>query len=447
MATLTVGAARDADVPGALRERSTARALLSASTESCRASIALPWLVKLRWHAVVGQSLAIAIVSAGFGANVPVRALWSCVAVLALSNAVLAAFTARFADLGARTLGLALVADSLQLTVQLALSGGPSNPFVVLYLVEVLVALLALDARWIGAIAITSIAGFSALFVLGRPIAGLSPAVERTGTWVAVALAIAILAYLGGRLAARIREQEAALARHQKLAARAERLASLSTLAAGAAHELGTPLGTIAIAAGELQRLVEEDPDEALDAAQVVREEVDRCREILGRMTGRAGVTLGELPEEISAAAVIAIACHELSAQDRARVRVEGEVERMVRCPVQSLAQVLAGLVANGLQASPDGGCVVVRVHSNRSASTVRFEVSDQGHGIPPKLLSRLGEPFLTTKPPGQGMGLGLFLAQSFAELCAGTLEINSIEDEGTQVHLTLPSPEHGNPA
>jgi two-component system sensor histidine kinase RegB len=391
---------------------------------------------------VVGQSLAIAVVSLGFGVAIPVGALSACVAVLALSNVVLAAFSGRFDELGPRTLGLVLVADALQLTLLLALTGGPRNPFVVLYLVEVLVAVLALDARRVAAIALASVAGFSSLFLLARPVVGLSPAVERSGMWVALAVAVVILAYLGGRLTARLREQEEALARNQRLAARAERLASLSALAAGAAHELGTPLGTIAIAASELPHLVREDPEEALDAVQVVCDQVDRCRTILARMAGRAGAASGEVPEDISVAAVLAMACHELPPQDRARVRLEGDVESKVRCPTQSLAQVLSGLVANGLQASPAGRSVVVRVDSAASARNIRLSVRDQGHGIPASLLPRLGEPFLTTKPPGQGMGLGLFLAQSFAELCAGKLEISSVEGTGTEVTLTLPSAE-----
>jgi two-component system sensor histidine kinase RegB len=323
--------------------------------------------------------------------------------------------------------------------MQLSLAGGPSNPFAVLYLVEILVAVLVLHARWIAAVALTCVAGFSSLLLWSHPVEGLSAGAQRGGTWAALALAIAVIAYLGGRLAAKLREQDAALARSQRLAERAERLASLSTLAAGAAHELGTPLGTIAIASSELERLVVEDPGEAIEAARVVRDEVDRCREILGRMSGRAGATVGELPEDISAAAVLAIARHELSERDRARVRVEGDVDSVVRCPVQSLAQVLAGLLVNALHASRDGEGVVVRVCADEGSGTMRFEVCDAGHGVPAHLLARLGEPFFTTKPPGKGMGLGLFLAQSFAELCRGALEIDSVEHGGTRVSLTLP--------
>jgi two-component system sensor histidine kinase RegB len=202
----------------------------------------------------VGQAIAVAAVSKLLHASIPVGPLAASVGVLALSNCALALRARRGADMGARTLGAILLFDSVQLTTQLALSGGPSNPFAVLYLVEILIAVLVLRARWIAAVALTSLAGFSATFLASQPVGGLSPTAERAGLWIALAVAVGITAYLGGQLAATLREHAAALARSQRLAGRAEKLASLSSLAAGAAHELGTPLGTIAIASAELER-------------------------------------------------------------------------------------------------------------------------------------------------------------------------------------------------
>lgn len=401
------------------------------------AAAALPWLISLRWHAVVGQTLAVAITAGSLSASTPVGALLALIAALAISNALLSLYARRVADPGMGPLGAVLLFDTLQLTVQLALSGGPHNPFSVLYFVEILIAVLALSARWITAVTAAAIGGFSLLFPLHRTVEGLPPAAESVGEWTAVVLAIGTAAYLGGRIAGTLREQAAALARSQKLAGRAEQLASLSALAAGAAHELGTPLGTIAIAARELEELIDRAPEEALEEARVVRDEVDRCRAILDRMSGRAGAAVGELPEPISAAAVLAIVRHDLGAAERSRVVVEGDLDAEVRCPVQSLVQVLAALVTNGLQASPEGAVVSVGVAAGTRA--VRFAIVDRGSGIPTAILPRLGEPFFTTKPPGKGMGLGLFLAQSYAELCAGRLEIDSTEGQGTCVSLVLP--------
>jgi two-component system sensor histidine kinase RegB len=397
---------------------------------------ALPWLILLRWHAVCGQAIAIGA-CASFVRGLPVVWLLGSVAVLALSNVILALRGMRPVATRTAGLGAVLLFDCAQLTVQLALSGAATNPFAVLYLVELLVAVLVLPGRWIVTVTLTCLAGFTLLCSRRGGLEGLSPDVLFAGRWTAMALAMTMAAYMGARIAATLRERTEALARSLRLAASAEKLASLSSLAAGAAHELGTPLGTIAIASSELESLIESAPEEAIEEARAVRAEVDRCRAILARMSGRAGAVIGELPEPINAAAVLAMARHQLAAGDRARTRVGGELDCMVRCPAQSLAQVLAGLIANGLQASDDGAPVDVQVRADRGV--VRFEVCDRGCGISADIRSRVGEPFFTTKPPGKGMGLGLFLAQTFAELCSGALEIVPAEDRGTRVALSLP--------
>jgi two-component system sensor histidine kinase RegB len=400
------------------------------------ANATLPWLLRLRWHAVVGQATAIGAAT-WLGAKIPLAPLVGLACLLAASNAVMALRPGRIAAAGTAGLGFVLIADTIQLTLQLALAGGAANPFATLYLIEVLVAVLALSSRWIAGVATTAVLGYSALCVWSRPMIGLSPFAEIAGRWSAVVIAVGIAAYMGIRIGATLREQARTTARSQRLAARAEKLAALSSLSAGAAHELGTPLGTIAIASSELESLIESAPEEALDGARTIRDEVDRCRAILDRMSGKAGTVVGELPEEISAAAVLALARYQIPASERARVQVEGDLDCMVRCPVQSCAQVLSGLVVNGLQASEEGAPVVVRVRAE--GRVLRFEVCDEGCGIAPELLVHVGEPFFTTKPPGKGMGLGLFLAQSFAELCSGELEIKPSELRGTRVSLNLP--------
>lgn len=154
-------------------------------------------------------------------------------------------------------------------------------------------------------------------------------------------------------------------------------------------------------------------------------------------MSANAGQTLGELPEATTTAVVL----------DALRVRMGdaafGEVVAQVedaplRVPLQGLVQVLANLVQNALQASPAGAEQVV-VRFDVVGGTVRFTVQDRGRGIRRADLDRVGEPFFTTKPPGQGMGLGLFLARAFAERQGGQLVVTSEDGKGTRVTLELP--------
>nr|WP_211194170.1 ATP-binding protein [Pyxidicoccus fallax] len=417
-----------------------------ARVSSC--AIALGWLVRLRWHAAAGQALTVLVATRGLGLDLPVAPLLALVATTAVSNLLLAHWLARASTVRPGVLGGVLAFDLLLLTGLLALSGGPANPFGMLYLVHVTLAALVLGPRWTVRIALLAVLGYASLFAFhvtlprathlhGR--AGEAESLHLLGMWIAFVLTAGVIAFVVARVSAALRERHEAVVRAQQLTARAEKLASLSTLAAGAAHELGSPLGTIAIAANELESLILEEPHEALEDARLIRDEVERCRDILERMSARAGRSMGEVPERTTTGAVLARLREQLGAAELARVRFDAGPDLSLSCPVRGLVQVLANLVRNGLQAS-DATQAPVTVTVRGAGERLCFTVEDQGTGVPRALLARLGEPFFTTKPAGQGMGLGLFLSQTYAELCGGRLELTSEEGQGTRVTLELPS-------
>ncbi|MFP2929393.1 ATP-binding protein [Pyxidicoccus sp. 3LG] len=422
------------------------RSALDVVARLSSSAIALGWLVRLRWHAAAGQALTVLVATRGFGLDLPVVPLLALVATTTVSNLVLALWLRRAPTVRPGLLGGVLSFDVLLLTGLLALSGGPANPFSVLYLVHVTLAALVLGPRWTVSIALLAVLGHASLFFAHVPLpeaahprdANGTDSLYQLGMWVACMLTAMVIAFVVARVAAALKDRQEAVVRSQQFAARAEKLASLSTLAAGAAHELGTPLGTIAIAANELEALILEEPQEALEDARLIRDEVERCRDILERMSARAGRTLGETPERTTTSAVLTQLREELGAAELARLHLDAGPELLLRCPVRGLVQVLANLVRNGLQAS-DATQASVTVTARGVADTLRFTVEDHGTGVPAALLSRLGEPFFTTKPAGQGMGLGLFLAQTYAELCGGRLELASEEGRGTRVTLELP--------
>ncbi|AKQ63760.1 Sensor histidine kinase PrrB (RegB) [Myxococcus hansupus] len=409
-------------------------------------AIALGWFVRLRWHAVAGQAVTVAVAVRGLELELPVAPLLALVATTAVSNLMLALWLRRSPSVQPGVLGAVLAFDTALLTGLLALSGGPANPFGMLYLVHVTLAAIVLGTRWTVLIALMSVMGSTSLFAFHVPLPdtvnqpghhGLG-SLHVVGMWVAFTLTALIIAFVVARVASALRDRQAALARTQRLAARAEKLASLSTLAAGAAHELGTPLGTIAIAANELDSLILDAPHEALEDARLIRDEVERCRDILERMSARSGQTLGEVPEKTTPGAILERLREQLGAAEQARLRLEPGPDIAIWCPVRGLVQVLTNLVRNGLHASEATQTPVV-VSAHHEADRLRFVVEDRGTGIPHALMPRLGEPFFTTKPAGQGMGLGLFLAQTYAELCGGRLELDSEEGRGTRVLLELP--------
>ncbi|HSO39044.1 MAG TPA: ATP-binding protein [Labilithrix sp.] len=425
--------------------RSAVGLLAPPALERSATAITLTWLIRLRWGFFAAQAATIAGARYLLDVNVPIAELAVVVGVSGLSNVALDLWSRQMHEPSDSALGAVFVLDTLLLTALLYFAGGPANPFSAFYLVHVTIAAVALGMRWSAAIVALSALSYAGLFFKHVTVpamehahhSGTAFSVHLQGMWVALTIAASLIAYFVTRVSKALRAREAELLRVQHLAARNEKLASLSTLAAGAAHELGTPLGTIAIAAKELERSIRTAPDEAVLDARLIRDELERCRAIVSRMSANAGQTVGELAGPTTTAAVVA------ALRERMGEGVFSGVDPQIRdaafvAPVQGLVQVLSNLVQNAIHATPEGGPPIVLL-SDVVGDVVRFTIQDRGRGIARADLDRVGEPFFTTKPPGQGMGLGLFLARAFAERYGGQLVVASDEGKGTRVTLELP--------
>jgi two-component system sensor histidine kinase RegB len=262
------------------------------------------------------------------------------------------------------------------------------------------------------------------------------------GMWVAYVLAASFVAYFVSRVAAALRERERQMDALQRHVAVMKRVAALSTMAAGAAHELGTPLASIAVSAAELARALSRHEGWASFAGEArhIREEVARCRGILDRLAMGSGQPAGEAPALLSVSEIVQQLCDELGPAHAAALDVDDALSaRRVRCPPRALVHALKNLITNGIdagQASHTQARVTLRVRAR--GSQAMFEVSDRGAGIPDEVRARLGEPFFTTKPIGAGMGLGLYLVRSFVQQVGGELSFASQPGVGARVTLTL---------
>ncbi len=408
------------------------------------------WLVRLRWAAVLAQALGVAVAVSGLGIALPVAPIVILIILLAASNAGLGWWVSRGRPTEPGVLGAVLGFDVALLTALLWLTGGTSNPFTTAYLVYIALAAVTLGSRWTWTIATLSVVGYATLFVVAPPVdphAAHRPATDLSGhlagMWVAFLSAAVLIGFFVTRVREALDERDRALAEARRLAAARDRLASLTTLAAGAAHELATPLATIAVASKELVREAEAcaNPD-LIEDAVLIRSQVERCRQILDHMSGRADGTTGDPPATIDVAVMIRDAVEALPAgsAERVSVTVEGTPTR-VRLPRVGIARVLTTLIKNALEATDQGGSVTMAVTS--SPQTLDLAVRDGGRGMDEATLARAGEPFFTTKPPGAGFGLGLFLARTFVEQWGGQFSLRSESGKGTAAAVSFTADGH----
>jgi two-component system sensor histidine kinase RegB len=211
-------------------------------------------------------------------------------------------------------------------------------------------------------------------------------------------------------------------------------------LSAGAAHELASPLSTIALASSELLRRLPRGSEGATarDDVLLIKSQVERCRAILDQLASEAGQAKGSGFGELGWQAILE---RGLLGFDRSRLELETPTGDDVKLTgsLPAVSQALRNLVSNAFDASGPAGAV--RLEVSQQPGELSFRVEDDGPGMPEAVLARATEPFFTTKPRGQGMGLGLFLAQSVAEQMGGRLELSSLPGRGTRASLILPVP------
>jgi two-component system sensor histidine kinase RegB len=402
------------------------------------------WLTRL-WSATAAVDILVVLSAFVLDASeFSLRRVAPIVAAAALANIELAWRQQR--DARSRFVaGAALLLHVVLLTGLLELSGGPSNPFSVVYAIQVALAAATLGAGWGVATAASSAACYGVL--ISWHLHEVIPAHHRFvdfpthlfAMWLAIATLAEFALHFAGAAARAIAEREDQLDAMRRQAARTEHMMALSTLAAGAAHELSTPLATIAIASNELARALNRlpVPPECTADAQLIRQEVDRCQVILDQMSGRAGGTAPEQLEPTAVDGIIADVKSRLPADLAARLQAASLVQvPMVVASRVGLVQVLLSLVKNAFDASD--ASTPVRLVVENDAGMFKFVVQDEGRGMSSEALRRAGEPFYTTKDAGRGLGLGLFLARMFAERYGGSLSLQS--ERGTTAILTLPA-------
>lgn len=403
---------------------------------------ALPrWLAGFRLTVFVSELAVVVAVSVLSDFALPTPLLAGLATYGALTTIPLRRRTA----LSPAAVALLLGHDVVLLTALLLASGGVHNPFSALFLVYVALAPLLLPGRLTFALVALSIACFASLFVDAAAF-GLSTQpfaldhatqmrIHMRGMWVAFALAATLIGGVVVRLRGSLERHAKALEAARARQAHVDMLGALATLAASATHELGTPLSTIAVVAKELERALPA-PQPAHDDAVLIRQEVDRCRGILERLAQQAGALRSGAVERTRVATLLDEATRGFPTVVKDVPRELGDLELVL--PSTALAMAVRTLVKNALDASASGAAPV-EVRVRRDAQALSFVVADHGAGMSAQVLARAPEPFFSTKAPGHGMGLGLFLAKAIAEQLDGRLVLESTEGQGTTAAIHLP--------
>ena len=389
-------------------------------------ALRLRTLVLIRWVAVIGQAGAVLVVHLALGFDLPLAPISAAIFAAAVTNVAMAIARPAQARLSDREGAVYFAFDILQLALLLFLTGGVQNPFAILLLAPVAMAASTLSGRstlFLSALALVSI-GVLARFHLRLPWPGGGvemPWVYQIGMAAALATATLFIAFYAWSLAHGQRRMSGALAAAQAALAREHRLAALGGLAAAAAHELGSPLSTIAVVASELKRAVPKDSPLAEDIALLVSQG-ERCRDILAMLAERPEQSGGAPYERLTASALVAAALPPGGGPAGVATRVHAAALDASAEPVLARSpEVLHGLV-NLLQNAGQFARSRVDATVRWSAVELAIVIEDDGPGFEPGVLGELGEPYLTTRRGGGHMGLGVFIAKTLLERTGATL-------------------------
>jgi two-component system, sensor histidine kinase RegB len=419
--------------------------------------VRLRTLSNLRWLAVAGQSAALFLVYFALGYSLPILYCAIAIAVSAALNVVLALRYPPTHRLTNREATFYLAFDVLQLAALLYLTGGIANPFALMFVAPVVIAAATLNLGNVLILAGFAFASVSLIAIVHRPLpwpageALLLPQLYQAGIWTALVIGIGFTSVYAWRIASESARMSAGLAATQLALSREHRLAALGALATAAAHELGTPLGTIAVVARELERSLPENSPEVEDV-RLLRQQAERCRTIIARLANPEEAMLGATARLPLGAFLDDIAAPHRGEDLEIRVTVtppqdDSHVPEVWRAP-----ELLHGL-GNIIENAADFAHSLVAVAAGWDDAFLYIAVADDGPGFAPEIFDTLGEPYITSRPglhalgdnemgpqgpldEHEGMGLGFFIAKILLEQTGGLVKAENPSSGGALVSI-----------
>ncbi len=401
-------------------------------------------LVELRWLAVGGQLLTIVFVHFALGVKLPLAEMLTLLALLALANLGSWLRAALAQPVSELELFSTLLLDVVVLAGQLYFSGGITNPFVFLFLLQVAVASVLLQPHHVWAMVTATSLAVCLLVFWHRPMelpgVGAMPlARDYVGGLIACFLLVAsLLAVFIGRIHANLRQRDASLARLQQRAAEEEHIVRMGLLASGAAHELGTPLATLSVILGDWARMAPFAAEPELrEEIEEMQGQIERCKAIVSGILMSAGEPRAEAPEQTTLHEFLdGLAEHWRRTRGCDRLAyTRHELPDLPIIADPALRQTLDNVLDNALEAAPQGP---IELDLRCEDQQLVLRVRDHGPGFAPDILEHLGEPYHSTKAE-PGHGLGLFLAFNVARTLGGQVQADNAPDGGARVTIELP--------
>lgn len=438
------------------RESAFAQQLKLAFSNTASSGIRLRTLVFIRSLGIVGQIVAVLIVFFGLKYQMPIGQCLAVIAVAITFNTALMALYPGVHILSQRDAAAHLAFDICQLTAMLALTGGIENPFAILYLAPVVIAASNLPLGATLSLAMLAFGSISFISIFHWPLPWdpeaplLLPSLYVAGNWISLSLGIGFSVIYAWRTADEARRMQAALAATQSALSREQRLSDLGALAAAAAHELGTPLGTIAVVARELER--EMGPSARwIEDVRLLRSQAERCREILSQLSQQ-----DTDEDNISKHLPLVALLDEIAEPHRGfgiDINVAASTPGILS--VARAPEVIHGL-GNLVENAVDFANTKVDIEARWDDGSVRIDITDDGSGFDPEILGRLGEPYVTSRAGTEasrpsnlnttthaeghaGLGLGFFIAKTLLERIGAQMTFGNRPGAGAHIRLTIP--------
>lgn len=423
---------------------------VDSSTRDVTGAYNLKRLFVFRSAVIASEVVAIGLAVYLLDVHLPLTAMFSVIAVYGLFNLLLWWRIRHDASGSANEFFLTLVLDVVALAALLYFAGGSSNPFVSLFLLPLVIIAATLPKRYVWAMAVVTLSCYTLLMLMNVPLTqqmtghgshmshsahGSDFGLHVLGMWFSFLVAVGLILFFVVSMAEALRQRDQKLAEAREKNLRDEHMVALGTMAAGAAHELGTPLATMAVLTKEMEQEYSEKPD-LVEKLEIMRSQVDRCKATLRQISASAGQMKADSghSEDVRACLNHCIErWHELHPQTDITTDLQGIDPAPLIVVDETLNQAVLNLLNNAAEASPER----IDLSATWTHDEMRLVVRDFGAGFSPQVLKELGTPFFTTKSGGHG--LGFYLAGEVVRRLGGDVSADNHPEGGALVSIRLP--------